>query len=77
MSTDKQPKGSRENTAFIHKEETRQRGAGETRQVGQSRTIRRGRRQEGRKPGEKLESLEMIAGKQSKKEKIPTMELPL
>lgn len=37
MSTDKQPKGNRENAAFIHKEETRQRGPGETRQVGQSR----------------------------------------
>lgn len=64
MGTAKQPEGNRGSTAFIHKEETRQQGPGETRQVGQSRTIRRGRRQEGPTPGEK-NSLDMITGKQS------------
>lgn len=44
---------NRETTAFIDKEETRQRGPGETRQVEHIRTIRRGQRQKGKKPGEK------------------------
>lgn len=63
MSTDQQPKGNKENRAFIHKEETRRRGPGETRQVGESRTGRTKTRREN------LESLEMIMINRLKKRK--------